>query len=156
MGAGTRAQVGVADGTVVLMGVVANTAAAAMGAARASARTTGDCAESKQDDNQRHHLCTDKNNTSEVSGGPWTPLFKDLFARAGMGLDDPANLVYLRDHKGPHPEAYHREVFDRLEGALGPCKTHADCRNRLTKILDKIAGEICAPGSRLNKLTRSP
>lgn len=156
LGAGARAQVGLADGTVVLMGVVANTTAAAVGATRASARTTGDCAESKQDDNQRHHLCTNKNSTSDATGGPWTPLFKNLFARAAMDLDDPANLVYLRSHQGPHPEAYHREVFDRLESALGSCRTQMDCRARLTKMLDKIAADICAPGSTLNKLTRSP
>ncbi|OJH42185.1 hypothetical protein BON30_02935 [Cystobacter ferrugineus] len=157
IGAGTRAQVSVADGTVVLMGVVVNTTAAAASAGRASARTTGDCAESKQDDNQRHHLCTDKNNTSEATGGPWTPLFEELFARAGVGLDDPANLVYLRGHKGPHPEAYHQEVFDRLRGALGICKTKTECRVLLTKMLDKIAGEVCMPNSKLNKLaTKTP
>ncbi|WP_235216623.1 AHH domain-containing protein [Archangium violaceum] len=35
-----------------------------------------------------------------------------------MSLDDPANIVYLRDHKGPHPEAYHSEVFQRLNEAM--------------------------------------
>jgi hypothetical protein len=156
-GAGTRAHVGIANGTVVLMGVVANTTAAAVGAKRASARTTGDCAESKQDDNQLHHLCTNKNSTSEATGGPWTPLFEDLFARAGMGLDDPANLVYLRGHKGPHPEAYHREIFTRLRGALGTCRSVAECRTQLITMLDKIAGELCTPRSVLNKLaTRTP
>ncbi|MFY0575220.1 AHH domain-containing protein [Cystobacter fuscus] len=157
IGAGTRAQVSVANGTVVLMGVVANTTASAASAVRASARTSGNCAESKQDDNQRHHLCTDKNNTSEVTGGPWTPLFEDLFARAGMGLDDPANLVYLRGHKGPHSEAYHREVFSRIRDALGSCRAKADCRALLVKELDQIAGDLCTPGSNLSKLgVRAP
>ncbi|HYO57578.1 hypothetical protein [Archangium sp.] len=58
VGAGTRARVSVADGTVVLMGVTANTTAAAVASAVASARTTGECAESKQKAYQRHHLCT--------------------------------------------------------------------------------------------------
>lgn len=152
LGVGSRAQVGIADGTVVLMGVVANTTAAAVGATVASARTTGDCAESKRDDNQRHHVFTNKNSTSDATGGPWTPLFEELFARAGMGLDDPANLIYLRGHQGPHPEAYHREIFSRLRSALGPCRTVVECRTRLVKMLDKIAGELCSPGSNLNKL----
>ncbi|HYO54268.1 AHH domain-containing protein, partial [Archangium sp.] len=157
VGAGTRAQVSVADGTVVLMGVTANTTAAAVASAVSSARTTGACAESKQKDNQRHHLCTDKNDTSEITGGPWTPRFETLFERAGMSLDDPANIVYLRDHKGPHPEAYHSEIFERLKGALGTCRPHAECRAKLVEELDKIAGEICKQGSRLNKLaTRKP
>ncbi|MFY0563899.1 AHH domain-containing protein [Archangium lansingense] len=151
--AGTRAQVNVADGTVVLMGVTANTAAAAVSAAR----TTGACSESKQDGHQRHHLCTNKNDLSENNGGPWTPDFEGLFKKAGMGLDDPANIVYLRDHKGPHPEEYHREIFKRLNDGLRGCRPHADCRDKLVRTLDRIAGDICTPGSALNKLaTRQP
>ena len=155
--AGTRAQVSVADGTVVLMGVTASTTAAAVSSAVSSARTTGACAKSKQDGHHRHHLCTNKNDTSEITGGPWTPRFETLFELAGMSLDDPANIVYLRDHKGPHPEAYHNEVFERLKGALGTCRPQAECRARLMEELDKIAGEVCMPGSKLNKLaTRKP
>ena len=157
VGAGTRAQVSVADGTVVLMGVSANTAASAVASAVASSRTTGACAESKKDDNHGHHLCTNKNEVSESNGGPWTPLFEELFSRAGMSLDDPANIVYLREHKGPHPEEYHREILNRIDGALGSCRTLAECRARLVRALDEIAGDVCRPGSKLNKLaTRKP
>ena len=148
----TRAQANVADGTVVMMGVTGSTAAGAVAAAVSSARTTGACAESKQDDNHRHHLCTNKNDKSENNGGPWTPRFEEFFERAGMSLDDPANIIYLRDHKGPHPEAYHREIFERLRTALGTCKPGAECRTRLVRVLEKIAGEVCTPGSTLNKL----
>jgi len=74
-----------------------------------------------------------------------------------MSLDDPANIVYLREHKGPHPEEYHREIFTRLTEALKGCRTRVECRARLVEELDKIAGEVCTPGSRLNKLaTRKP
>lgn len=142
---------------LVLMGVSANTAASAVASTVASSRTTGACAESKRDDNHGHHLCTNKNEVSESNGGPWTPLFEELFSRAGMGLDDPANIVYLREHKGPHPEEYHREILKRLDGALGNCRTRAECRARLVRALDEIAGEVCTPGSKLNKLaTRKP
>jgi hypothetical protein len=123
----------------------------------AATRTTGACDESKKSDNQAHHLCTNKNDTLETNGGPWTPRFGQLFARAGMSLDDPTNIVYLRDHKGPHPEEYHQEIFKRLEDALGRCKAHAECRPKLVEELNKIAGELCTPGSTLNKLvTRTP
>ncbi|WP_375769340.1 AHH domain-containing protein [Archangium gephyra] len=154
---GTRAQVSVADGTVVMMGVTGSTAAGAVSAAVSSARTTGACAESKQDGHHRHHLCTNKNDISESNGGPWTPDFETLFARAGMSLEDPANIVYLRDHKGPHPEAYHSEVFQRLNDALRGCRPQAGCRAELVRTLNEIAGEVCTPGSNLNKLaTRKP
>jgi hypothetical protein len=157
-GAGARAQVSVADGTVVLMGVSANTTAAAIASATASARTSGDCREtSNKGDAKAHHLATNKNDISNASGGPWTPLLKRLFDRAGMSLDDPANIVYLMGHVGPHPEEYHEEVFNHLRAALGDCKLQVDCRNRLTKALDRIAGDVCTSGSKLNKLaTRRP
>ncbi|HYO70955.1 MAG TPA: DNA polymerase [Archangium sp.] len=155
VGAGSRAQVNVANGMVVLMGVSANTAASA---AVTSARTSGACRdESDKGDAKAHHIATNKNDLSDVNGGPWTPLFKRLFDRAEMSLNDPANIVYLMGHVGPHPEAYHEEVFSRLRVALGDCKAPADCRNRLTHTLDKIAGEVCTSGSELNKLaTRMP
>ncbi|QRK09904.1 AHH domain-containing protein [Archangium violaceum] len=157
VGVRARAQVNVADGTVVLMGVTANTVAATVSSAVAATRTTGACAESKKSDNHAHHLCTNKNDTSEISGGPWTPRFEELFGLAGMSLNDPANIIYLRDHKGPHPKEYHQEIFDRLEDALGICRNQAECRDRLVRALDELAGEVCTPGSKLNKLaTRKP
>ena len=74
-----------------------------------------------------------------------------------MSLEDPANIIYLRDHKGPHPEAYHRRIFERLGAALGTCRTRAECRAKLVDELDRIAGEVCTPGSALHKLaTRNP
>ncbi len=155
--AGTRTRVSVADGTVVLMGVSASTTVSAVTAAASLARTTGACANSKSDDNHAHHLATNKNDKSESRGGPWTPEFKTLFARAGMSLEDPANIVYLRGHKGPHPEEYHSEIFKRLRDALELCRTRVECRAKLVEELDKLAGEICTPGSRLNKLaTKQP
>jgi hypothetical protein len=158
IGVGARAEVSVADGTVVLMGVSANTTASAASAAVASARTTGACRDaSTKGDAKGHHIATDKNDISDASGGPWTPGFKDLFNRAGMSLNDPANLVNLIGHVGPHPEEYHQEVYERLQLALGHCRTAAECRSRLLAELDKLAADICKPGSRLNKLlTRKP
>jgi A nuclease family of the HNH/ENDO VII superfamily with conserved AHH len=137
---------------VVLMGVTANTAAAAVTSAVSAARTTGACAESGQEGHHRHHLCTNKNDISENNGGPWTPVFEEFFERAGMRLEEPANIVYLRGHKGPHPEAYHREIFRRLDDALRGCRPHAECRTRLVWVLDAIAGDVCTPGSPLHTL----
>lgn len=121
-------------------------------------RTTGACREaSNKGDARGHHLATNKNDKSDASGGPWTPRFKYLFDRAGMSLDDPANIVYLIGHVGPHPEEYHEEVFRWLQNELGDCQTHATCRNKLVKALDQIASAVCTPGSKLNKLaTRRP
>ncbi len=149
----TRAQVSVADGTVVLMGVSAGTTASAVSAAVAASRTTGACRdESNKGDARGHHIATDKNDTAEVRGGPWTPRFKELFDRAGMSLNDPANIVHLIGHQGPHPEAYHVEIYDRLGHAVSTCQTQVECKRKLIEALDEIAGNICKPGSRLNNL----
>jgi A nuclease family of the HNH/ENDO VII superfamily with conserved AHH len=153
VGARTRAQVSVADGTVVLMGVSAGTTASAVSAAVAASRTTGACRdESNKGDAKGHHIATDKNDTAEVRGGPWTPMFEEIFVQAGMSLDDPANIVHLIGHQGPHPEAYHREVFGRLRDAVATCQTQLECKRKLIEALDELAGDICKPGSKLNKL----
>ncbi|MFY0563156.1 AHH domain-containing protein [Archangium lansingense] len=140
----------VADGSIVVTGVVAGTAASAVG----SACTDG--SESK-DGYHWHHLATNKNEISERSGGPWTPLFEEIFARAGMGLDAAENLVYLKGHKGPHPEDYHKEVHQRLQRALGQCRPTTQCRAFLMEALKALADEVCTGGSRLHRLlTKSP
>jgi HNH/ENDO VII superfamily nuclease len=138
MGSASTVQM-MADGTVIVAGVAAGTVASVVG----SACTDGTVA-------------TNKNDISAVYGGPWTPLFKRLFTRAGMSLDAAENLVYLKGHKGPHPEAYHEAVYDKLRAALSDCETVARCRLSLAKTLKEIADETCTPGSRLHRLvTRS-
>ncbi|QRN93001.1 AHH domain-containing protein [Archangium violaceum] len=61
-----------------------------------------------------HHIATVENGKSPARGGPWTPRLKEFFDKAGMSMEDPANKVPVPSHKGPHPEAYHQEVFRRL------------------------------------------
>ncbi|HZH16523.1 MAG TPA: AHH domain-containing protein, partial [Archangium sp.] len=134
-----------ADGTIVVTGVAAGTAAAS---AVGSACTDG--AESREG-YYWHHLATNKNAISERSGGPWTPLFEKLFMRAGMSLDSKENLVYLKGHRGPHPAEYHSEIYQRLEDALGDCRTVAQCRGSLVSELKRLADEVCTPGAVLHQ-----
>ncbi|WP_223756672.1 AHH domain-containing protein [Myxococcus sp. RHSTA-1-4] len=143
----------VADGTLVVSGVAVGTAAGSASGGVGSACTDGSV---KKDGYQWHHLATNKNNASEIRGGPWTPRFEDLFARAGMSLEDPANLVYLLGHQGPHPEAYHSEVFKRLEDALGECDAVPRCRPRLVQELQKLMSDVCTPGTRLHQWATHP
>jgi hypothetical protein len=139
----------VADGTVIVAGVAAGTAASAAG----SACTDGS---EKKDGHHWHHLATNKNDTSTAQGGPWTPRFENLFSKAGMSLNAAENLVYLAGHQGPHPEDYHSEVYQRLEAAIGDCRPVAECRRRLVQALKRLADEVCTPGSWLHQvLTKS-
>lgn len=71
--------------------------------------------------------------------------------RAGMTLDDVANRVRLPNHRGPHPQAYHQEVFDRMsratEGLSGDAYSAA-----FRAEMNAIRIEAARPGSALNRL----
>ncbi|MFY0580201.1 AHH domain-containing protein [Cystobacter fuscus] len=99
-----------------------------------------------------HHIATVENEKSSARGGPWTPRLKKFFDKAGMSMEDPANKVRIPGHKGPHPEAYHQDVFKRLERAVRRCETTAQCRESLSRELKQLATELREIGSRLNKL----
>jgi hypothetical protein len=103
-----------------------------------------------------HHIATVENEKSALRGGPWTQRFKQLFAKAGMSMEDPANKVRVPGHKGPHPKEYHERVYRRLKEAVENCETTAQCREALTKELERLAAQLRDVGSELNKLvTRS-
>jgi hypothetical protein len=60
--------------------------------------------------------------------------------------------VPIEGHKEPHPERYHRIVFEELDGATQGCRGIAECRAALTKALNWLAKEIATPGTELNQL----
>lgn len=101
---------------------------------------------------QKHHIGTIRNEKSAQRGGPWTPRFRKIFARAGMKMKDPENIVPIEGHQGPHPERYHQIVHDRLDEATAGCRSIAACREALTDVLRKLAKEIATPGTELNQL----
>ena len=104
-----------------------------------------------------HHIATDKWTEATHSGGPWTPRFQKIFDRAGMSLNDPANIVRIRGHKGPHPQEYHEEIYRRLDVATTECRTLQRCRQALEAELRTLAEEIATPDTKLNRLvTRNP
>jgi hypothetical protein len=139
----------VADGTLVIAGVSAGNTAQVLRSA---------CKDglSKVPGYKWHHLATDKNDISSIRGGPWTPGFKAIFARAGMSLTAQENQVFLKGHGGPHPEAYHEEIFRRLQDAVRDCRTQQMCRASLVGELKNIADEVCTPGTRLHRLVAKP
>lgn len=100
---------------------------------------------------QVHHICTDKNCVSPNTGGPWTPRFQDMFDKAGISMQSELNKLWVTGHQGPHPEAYHLEVFNRLdqatEGKSGDAYTRA-----FSNELRAISQEVKTPGTRLNNL----
>lgn len=99
-----------------------------------------------------HHICTNKNDVSDRTGGPWTPIFEDIFRRAGMTLKDPANLVRIKGHQGSHSREYHTEVLDRINRAMRGCRDAAQCRSALVGELNKLARDLTTAGTKLRKL----
>ncbi|MCP3136718.1 AHH domain-containing protein [Pyxidicoccus xibeiensis] len=103
-----------------------------------------------------HHIATNKWTKDINTEGPWTPKFQRIFDRAGMSLNDRANIVKVKGHQGPHPLEYHKQVFRRLDEATVRCRTMQTCRDALTEELHRLARQISTPGTSLNKLvTRS-
>jgi hypothetical protein len=132
------------------------TIALAPGAVAMTARGMSGAPEPVDVEGQTHHIATDKWPKDTRNGGPWTPRFQEIFDRAGMSLNDPANKVPVKVHKGPHPREYHQEVYERLRNATSNCRSIQLCRESLTAELLRLARTISTPGTRLNKLvTRS-
>ncbi|XWX16902.1 AHH domain-containing protein [Melittangium boletus] len=104
-----------------------------------------------------HHICTNKNELSEASGGPWTPQFERYFKLAKMDLSDLANQVRIKGHKGPHSREYHQAVLDRIVRAMQGCRGTEQCRASLVDELVKIAKDLTTAGTELRKLvTKNP
>ena len=98
-----------------------------------------------------HHIATNKTWISTLRGGPWSPRFEKLFKKAGLTLADAANKIRIPAHHGPHPEEYHRVIFDRLEDVTRG-KRDGAYKDALLNELQLIANEARTPGTILNRL----
>ncbi|MCP3137274.1 AHH domain-containing protein [Pyxidicoccus sp. QH1ED-7-1] len=99
-----------------------------------------------------HHIATIRNDVSTARGGPWTPRFRRLFNRAGMELDEVENIVPIQNHKGPHPEAYHKRIYKALTDATDGCRGVANCQKAMKTALHDLAKQIATPGTELHRL----
>jgi hypothetical protein len=68
-----------------------------------------------------------------------------------MTLEDAANRVRIPGHRGPHPEAYHREVFNRLSRATEGL-SDVGYGPAFRAELDAIRVDATTRGSALNRL----
>ncbi|HZI09650.1 MAG TPA: AHH domain-containing protein, partial [Myxococcus sp.] len=139
-------------GTVAVSGE-AVTVALGPHAMAMTARAMGGAAAAPVDqEGHDHHIATNKWWKATYNAGPWSPEFQKIFDKAGMTLDDPANIVRVKGHKGPHPLEYHERVFERLTDATRGCRTMQQCREALTAELRKLGQEIATPGTKFNRL----
>jgi hypothetical protein len=145
----SRGDCGGLDWTLGVVGVVPGGKGAALGG-KALVKGASEWLARKLD-GPLHHICTNKNCVSTVRGGPWTPRFEAIFERAGMNLDDALNTVRVPGHAGPHPQAYHQAVYDRLISATDGLSGDA-YRQALRTELSAIGQEAATSGSMLNNL----
>ena len=91
----------------------------------------------------RHHIATNKN---WIRDPQWSKLFQELFAQAGMTLEEAANIVELPAslHKGPHSQAYHQWVYDELSRAIQGLRKKEEIRAALEARLRWIAEQLQA------------
>nr|WP_323379160.1 AHH domain-containing protein [Pyxidicoccus xibeiensis] len=154
--AGDRAGIrlaAVGDVGAVAVSGEAVTVALAPNAIAMTARAMGGAAAAPVDaEGHDHHIATNKWWKSTHNDGPWSPEFQKIFDKAGMSLDDPANIVRVKGHKGPHPLEYHERIFERLTNATRGCRTMQQCREALTTELRKLGQEIATPGTKFNRL----
>jgi len=101
---------------------------------------------------ENHHIATVENEISTLRGGPWTPRFKDLFDKVGLSMENAANKVRVYGHKGPHPEEYHKAVYEQLQRTLRNCGDRKSCREAFEATLRRLAGQIATQGDELNRL----
>ena len=133
--------------TVIVGIVVGKVVAGATGGGKGGKTTRGPAKGAGTD----HHVMTNKNRGSAVRGGPWTPRFEEMAKKAGMTLEDAANRVQIPGHRGPHPHAYHQEVFRRLDEVTR--RLSGDAYTRAFRgELERIRTEAATPGSTLNRL----
>jgi len=99
----------------------------------------------------RHHIATNKN---WIRDPQWSKLFQELFAQAGMTLEEAANLVELpaEFHKGPHPQAYHQWVYKRLQDAIKGMERQEEIRKAPIEELRRIAEQLQAHPEYLRNL----
>jgi hypothetical protein len=95
-----------------------------------------------------HHIATNKNYKNAKA---WSKKFEPLFKKAGYTLEDAVNKVFVPGHKGPHPQSYHQEVFNRIVDATLGLKGKA-YKTALDKTLSEIATEAQTAGSYINNL----
>lgn len=99
-----------------------------------------------------HHICTDKNCISTANGGPWTPVFKEIFDGANLSFNDAINKVKVFGHQGPHPKEYHQYVYDKLSRrTIGLSPKTQEYRQAVESTLEKIGKDAQTPGTQVNK-----
>jgi hypothetical protein len=95
-----------------------------------------------------HHIFTNKNFKAAEQ---WSKKFEPLFQKAAYKLNDAINKVKIAGHYGPHPDAYHREIYKRLTEAVKGLDGEAYLK-AFESTLEKLRVEVSTAGTRLNKM----
>jgi len=98
-----------------------------------------------------HHLVTKYGNTSRGWRQNWSRRSRDILDKAHVGLESGWNKVYLRGHYGPHPEAYHKRIFERLAKAVRGKRPHTNAYTQaVQRELRKLGRDLLGDVTKLN------
>jgi hypothetical protein len=96
-----------------------------------------------------HHVVSRYSNATRGWARNWSELARAILAEAGVGVESQSNKLRLPGHWGPHPELYHRVVFERLQRAAEG-RTGAELTEKVRQELQKIMEDLLADPSRLS------
>jgi hypothetical protein len=91
--------------------------------------------------NDCHHIVSKYLNLGRGWTQAWSEKAQKILRKAGVGIESALNKVNLAVHKGPHPELYHKRVYQLLakavKGKTGTAYTEAveDALAKITKAL---------------------
>src|SRR5262245_2087323 len=96
-----------------------------------------------------HHIVSIYPNKSRGWETNSSAMSRRLLRRGKLGLESWHNKVRIPGHQGPHPEGYHRRVWEILEKAARD-KHGGDLTTALEKALDRIALRLLDDPCRLS------
>jgi len=110
------------------------------------------CVSEGEEGSTPHRIATRTSLKAPGTSRSWTLRFAELFARGGMKLKDPLNLIHIREHSRQHSEDYHQAIFDRLQATLEGCGDQEACGQVLRMALRRLAAELCTPDTELSSM----
>ena len=85
---------------------------------------------------ENHHIASDKS----IKSG-FTKAYEAIFKKAGMSLQDEANIIFLDGHSGAHTKSYKQYVLEYLTAATEGL-TGKEYKEALVKALDDLKAQL--------------
>lgn len=93
-----------------------------------------------------HHIVSWYANKARGWADNWTKKSQQILKNAGLHPKNSGwNQIHLPHHKGPHPEKYHKIIYQRLAKAVeGLTPRTKAYKEKVKETLEKLADEMLA------------